>query len=144
MYVRCLKLRRNVTINTFYFKSCFYGFTQSIMLGIDLYNKNTFSAWHVSGYSTEWPKKCLKYLQTLLTKKSKVICSRLSLYSRRKKCIKDQFSLSYDVLVMTVRKFCLNTSQSARLIIYTVCLRVCLPVCLLQLSPLETTRVLIV
>ena len=23
------------------------------MLGIDLYNKNTFSAWHVSGYSIE-------------------------------------------------------------------------------------------
>ena len=40
IYYLCLKLRRNVTINNFYFKSCFYGFTQSIMLGIDLYNKN--------------------------------------------------------------------------------------------------------
>ena len=39
-------------ISSFYFKSCLYGFTQSIMSGIDLYNKNTFSAWHVSGYST--------------------------------------------------------------------------------------------
>ena len=47
-----VKTERHI-INAFYFKSCFYGFTQSIILGINLYYKNTFSAWHVSGYSVE-------------------------------------------------------------------------------------------
>ena len=43
-----VKTKRHI-INIFYFKSSFYGFTQSIMLGIDVYYKNMLYAWHVSG-----------------------------------------------------------------------------------------------